>query len=100
MMQTIPTLNTLRQHRDEILALARQYHAQRVFVFGSVARGEATPHSDIDLLIQFSPEYKLRDLLRFAQTLEALLGRPVDVIPEENIRAEYRPYIMQETQPL
>jgi len=50
-----PTLAMLRARRGEILALADQYGAYNVRVFGSVARGEATPTSDVDLLVNFSP---------------------------------------------
>ena len=50
--------------------------------------------------MRFTPDYKLRDVLRLSQALEALLGRTVDVIPEESIWPEYRPYIMKDIQPL
>jgi hypothetical protein len=48
--RTAPTLDALRARRDEILALCERHGATNVRVFGSVARGEATPDSDIDLL--------------------------------------------------
>ena len=51
--KTAPTLASLRARRDEILALAARYGAHNVRVFGSVARGEATPDSDVDLLVDF-----------------------------------------------
>ncbi|MHB8318495.1 MAG: nucleotidyltransferase family protein [Acidimicrobiales bacterium] len=48
-----PTLRLLRAHRDEILCVASRRGVSNVRVFGSVARGEATPMSDIDLLVDF-----------------------------------------------
>lgn len=49
-------------------------------VFGSVARGEETPTSDIDFLVEFEPGSSLFDLLHISEELEALLGVPVDVV--------------------
>ena len=49
-----PTLDDLRQLRDEILRIAEQYGASNVRVFGSVARGDARPDSDVDLLVDFA----------------------------------------------
>lgn len=49
-------------------------------LFGSLARGEERPTSDIDLLVDFSEGSSLFDLIRMARELEALLGRSVDVI--------------------
>lgn len=48
-----PTLEALRERRDEIMQLMNQYGAYNVRVFGSVARGEAGPDSDIDLFVNF-----------------------------------------------
>ena len=78
-----PTLEELRARRDEILALARRYHADNVRVFGSVARGDATPDSDIDLLVTFEEGASLYDLSGLWQSLQALLGRGVDVVSDE-----------------
>lgn len=49
-------------------------------MFGSIARGEDGPDSDIDLLVDFEPDSSLFDLLHLARQLEDLLGRPVDVV--------------------
>ena len=49
-------------------------------VFGSVARGEETPTSDIDFLVEFEPGSSLFDLLHIKEELETLLGVPVDVV--------------------
>jgi hypothetical protein len=60
--KTAPTLDSLRQHRDDILRLAAKYGASNVRVFGSVARGDATPESDVDLLVTFREGSSLYDL--------------------------------------
>lgn len=90
----------LAPHRDAILRLAEHYRVTNIRVFGSVARGEATPDSDIDLLVNFPVGYKLRDHIHFSVDLRALLGRAVDVVIEQNLRDEYRPYILQDATPL
>ncbi len=74
-----PTLAELRARRDEILEVAASNRARNVRVFGSVARGEATPDSDIDFLVEFEPGASLMDLSGLHLDLEALLGRPVHV---------------------
>ncbi len=51
--KTIPTLADLRGHRQEILRIAAKHGARNVRVFGSVARGEAHPESDVDLLVEW-----------------------------------------------
>ena len=86
----------LTEHRDEILAIAQQYGATNVRVFGSVARGEATAESDIDLLIDLTRSWTLMDRIGFKQDVEALLGRPVDVVVASTLRAHVRPNALRE----
>lgn len=79
------TLAGLRRRREEILVLARRRRARRVSVFGSVARGEARPGSDLDLLVDFEPEASLLDHIGLYQDLESLLGVRVDVIDRDGL---------------
>jgi len=90
----------LSPHRDAILRLAEAYRVTDIRVFGSVARGEATDSSDIDFLVNFPSDYKLRDHIHFTTDLSQLLGRQVDVVIEQNLRDEYRPYILMDVIPL
>src|SRR6478736_1468006 len=75
----------LHEHRAEVLALATANHARDVRVFGSIARGEDTPDSDIDLLVRFESGASLFDLVRFAESLEDMLGVHVDVLSENGL---------------
>jgi uncharacterized protein len=68
------TIEGLRRRREEILGVARRRKAHRVAVFGSVARGEAHPGSDVDLLVDFEPGASLLDHVGLFQDLEELLG--------------------------
>ncbi|MCT6735469.1 nucleotidyltransferase family protein [Rhodococcus qingshengii] len=78
-------LATLAAHRSGLRDLARTYCARDIHVFGSVARGDAGPHSDIDLLASFTgPDYEqLMAALGFAEQLTELLGVAVDVVARE-----------------
>jgi predicted nucleotidyltransferase len=73
------TMEMLRSHRDEILAIAERHGASNVRVFGSVVRGEADDRSDVDFLVEFEQGRSLFDLAALADELEALLGLRVDV---------------------
>lgn len=78
-----PTLNELRSHRDAILRLAEQYGAFNVRVFGSVARGEATVDSDIDLLISAREGVSMFDLVGLWLDLQDLLGRDISLVTDD-----------------
>ena len=90
----------LEQNRDEILRLAARYGATDVRVFGSVARGEAHEGSDVDFLVRMEPGRSIFDLAALVAELETLLGRPVDVVPDDAIYWLLRRRILSEAQPL
>ena len=74
----------LKAYREEILRIAAKYGAYNVRVFGSVARGEARPDSDVDLLVELEPQRTLLDQIALMQSLSELLGRKVDVTEGTN----------------
>jgi predicted nucleotidyltransferase len=77
-MSSLRGLVTAR--REQVMAVAARHHANRVRLFGSVARGDDSPASDIDLLVDFDQDSSLFDLMRMARELEELLGHTVDVV--------------------
>ena len=90
-------LEALTAQKDAINLLTRQYGARHVRVFGSVARGEYTEFSDIDLLVEFPQGYDLfSQRLPLVQSLEKLLGRSVDLIPEHELNRHIHPYVLRE----
>jgi predicted nucleotidyltransferase len=90
----------LTAKRDEILQIAARYGASNVRVFGSVARGEAGPDSDVDFLVELEPNRSLLDHVALMQDLEDLLGRKVDVVAERGLREIIRERVLREAVPL
>jgi uncharacterized protein len=82
----------LQDKRDEILRIAAGHGARDVRVFGSLARGEAGPESDIDILVKLDPGRSLLDIVAIKQDLEDLLCCGVDIVTE----AAISPYIRDE----
>lgn len=70
----------VEQKRDQINDLVRRHRGHRVALFGSVARGDDTPDSDIDFLVEFDQGSSLFDLMDLQDALQELLGVPVDVV--------------------
>lgn len=94
--ETTISLDDLRRQRERIMDLAQQYRARKIAVFGSLARGEAHAGSDIDFLVDFEADYKLRDQIRLTQALGDLLGRRVEVVDRQCLREEWRDGIIKE----
>lgn len=78
----IPTADTVRAHRDEILAAAKRGMVENVRLFGSIARGESTVDSDVDLLVHPVAGASLIELAGFRSEVAELLGRDVDVVSD------------------
>lgn len=76
----------LGRQRDAIVAAAERHGMSNVRVFGSVARGEDGPESDIDLLVDLDPGVGLLSLGRMEVELTELLGRPVDIVPARMLK--------------
>jgi predicted nucleotidyltransferase len=92
--------NLLEKHRTTILDLAEQHGAYNVRIFGSVARGDARPDSDVDFLVEFKPGYGLIDRIALMQDLQDLLGRSVDVVRERSLREHIRENVLKDAIPL
>ena len=81
--------------RARLITVLRQNGVRRAGVFGSFARGEQTPASDVDLLIEPSAEATLFTLARLEMALEDILGRPVDLITFNAIETSARPRLRE-----
>ena len=94
------TLEDLRARREEILAIAERHQAYNVRVFGSVARGEAGPGSDVDLLVTYRQNASLFDVAGLWLDLKEFLNCDVDVVDDAAIKARLRDSILQTAVPL
>src|SRR5215475_8431328 len=90
----------LQQKREEILRIAAQHGARNIRVFGSVARGEAGPESDVDFLVELEPGRSLLDHAALLLDLEQLLGRKVDVATERSLKERIRVRVLREAVPV
>ena len=85
-MLTLETIIALlRKHKPE---LQRKYPLSQIGVFGSYARGEATPESDVDIAVDIQGVMGL-NFVAMADEIEALFGIPTDVVPKRAIKPEY-----------
>ena len=84
----------ITQYREQILALAAEHGAFNVRVFGSVARGDDRPDSDIDILVDFEPGRDYFDQAGLLGDLRDLIGRPVDVIREPDLRERIKDEVL------
>ena len=90
----------IHDKREEILRIAAKHGAQRIRVFGSVARGEAGPQSDVDFLIEVGAQHSPFFPGGLVMDLEALLGCRVDVVEPEGLYAPLKATVLQEAVPL
>lgn len=90
-------LDEIHARKDDIAELGRQFGARRIRVFGSVARGENRPDSDIDFLVDFPRGYDLfAQRLPLAERLTDLFRHPVDVVPEHELNRHMRERVLRE----
>lgn len=87
-------------NREEILRLAAKHGARNVRVFGSAARGDAGPESDVDFLVEMEEGRSFLDLVGLWQDLEKLMGSKVDVIAEGGVSPYLRERILAEAMPI
>ena len=90
----------LKFKRPEILRLAQAHGAHNVRIFGSVARGEAHPESDVDFLVEMDSGRSLLDLIELSQDLETLLQRKVDILTDQGLSPYLEQRIHAEAVPL
>ena len=80
----------LHTHRDAIRAIALSHRVTNVRVFGSVVHGHDTEGSDLDILVEPTPETTLMDIAKIQLELGQLLGIPVDVLTPKGLPAQFR----------
>jgi uncharacterized protein len=91
-MKQQEVLAILARHRDEL----KHFGVKSLSLFGSVSREEATPASDVDILVEFSRPVGMLTFIRLKQRLSEILGRQVDLATPRALRPAWRERILQE----
>jgi uncharacterized protein len=91
-----PVGRRVRRRRRDLIAAATAHGVQNLRVFGSVARGEDHPDSDVDLLADLPPGLSLFGLGRVEADMEAILGSRVDLIPAEDLKRGVRERVQRD----
>ena len=84
----------------ELRALGEGLGVRNIRVFGSFARGDAGPESDLDLLVEYVPGHGGFAFNEFCQQAETLLGRKVDVVTEKSLHPIIRDKVLVQAIPL
>jgi len=92
-MKNTEIIQLLRQHREE---LRKRFGVKSLAIFGSVARGEAGPDSDVDILVEFEGRATFDRYMGLKFFLEDLLGRRVDLVTRKALKPRMRPYVERE----
>ncbi len=87
---------TVAEIQQKLSPLFRAHKVSRAAVFGSVARGEDVPESDVDVLISLGEPMGLISFTRFVEEAEKLLGRRVDMVTERGLNKFVRPHILRD----
>jgi predicted nucleotidyltransferase len=95
-----PLRELVERHRDEIKAIVMRHHGRSVALFGSVARGDERPGSDIDFLVELEPGTRPFEILAIGVELEEALGVKVDVGTPDSLRKRLRDEVLAEAVPL
>lgn len=91
---------TVRRLAEIVRPILDRHGVTSAAVFGSVARGEAGPDSDVDLLVEYRPGTTLFDLVDLKEELECALGRPVDLAHPKKLKPRVRDAILASRVPL
>jgi predicted nucleotidyltransferase len=88
-MRREEVLTTLKAHRDDLV----RFGVKSLRLFGSTARDETRPESDVDLLVEFESTPTFAGYMKLRIYLEDLLGTSVDLVTETGLRSRVRPYV-------
>lgn len=77
-----------KEINNSIINYLRPFGPERIGIFGSFARREETPESDIDILVKFRETLSLLDLVKIHRELSQILGKKVDLVTEASVKNE------------
>lgn len=86
----------IQELKKKILPILKPYGVSRAGLFGSVARGESTKKSDVDILVEIEKPIGLLEFIALQRKLEAVLGRRVDLVEHSTLKPRLKPYVMKD----
>jgi len=89
-------LDRLQRLKAEINQIAKKHNADKVYVFGSCARKEETPGSDVDLLVEFNEKASLFDQVEIQEEIQNLLDCKVDIVSKRGLHPYIRNNVLSE----
>ena len=89
-------LGDIEVDEAQLAGLCRRYQVRELSLFGSAARGQMRPDSDIDLLVEFFPDAQVGLVEHAGLMLDLLLGRKVDLVSKNGLKPRIRPYVFAE----
>ncbi len=92
----MPLSTLITNNREAIKEIARRYNASNIRVFGSMARGDAGPDSDVDILADLDANTSLLDRIALTQEIEDLLGRKIDLVTPDKLHRVIKDKIIKE----
>jgi uncharacterized protein len=95
-------MQNVRVPRKQLQAFCQRYQVRRLALFGSAARGEARPESDVDLLVTFQPGAQVGFIAlgQMRRELSEIFHRPVDLVPQDGLKPVIRESILAEAREL
>lgn len=92
----------LKINQNKLEEICKTYQVEFLGVFGSVARGEQRPKSDVDLLVRFSPDAKVGffKLYDIEQDFSQLFNRPIDLVPEGSLSPYIKNRVISDLKPI
>lgn len=91
---------TIQKLKKQIVPILQKHHVKRAAVFGSVARGEETKNSDLDLLIELPKGKSLFDFIGLKQDIEDKMHKKIDLVEYQAIKPSLKPYILKDELPI
>jgi predicted nucleotidyltransferase len=86
-------LNKLKKEKSN---LRKNYHITKIGIFGSYVRGEETPESDIDILVEFEKTPSLFKFISIEEYLESILNKKIDLVREQGLKSRLKDRILSE----
>lgn len=85
-----------QEQQQKIIETLKPYNPRRIAIFGSYARNENLPESDLDVLVDFYQTVNLFDMVGLEMDLSDLLGVKVDLVTERSVHPKIRSYILRD----